>query len=240
MATVNGLRPSAFEDSFRGKWHRFVLFPGLSLPARFRIPQMLHAVRSWQAARRLKRRGLHCLLARQTPDALPQDSADLLFLYDTVLRRRPSRALELGSGESTLFIAQALYELGEGHLWSLDADARWLDHTRAMLPERLSPFVTFVHSPVVVTEQLGDAAFRYSHIPPGPWDFVFVDGPELTSDVRLSCDLIDLAARLAPGAFGLIDHRWRTAAIAKELAGDKLRIKYMPTLESFSVEPRER
>ena len=139
------------------------------------------------------------------------------------------RAIEFGSGQSTLFIAQALHDQGSGHLWSLDADARWLEHTSKLLPEHLRPFVTFIHSPVVVNREYGVPAWEYSVVPEGQWDFVLIDGPALTDDVKLSCDLIKLAPALTQNGLGMIDHRWRTAVLAKEIAGSKLRIRFSPT-----------
>ena len=181
----------------------------------------------------MRRAGLDSLLANRDPAALPQDPADLMFLYRTVGERNVRRAIEFGSGQSTLFIAQALHDQGFGHLWSLDSDARWLEHTRAMFPAHLKPFVTFIHSPVIVNRDYGAPAWEYSVIPEGKWDFVLIDGPELTEDVRLSCDLVKLAPRLEPSAFGMIDHRWRSAVLAKERAGEMLRIRFVPSLESF-------
>jgi hypothetical protein len=43
---------------------------------------------------------------------------------------------------------------------------------------------------------------------------------------------------MAPGASGLIDHRCRTALLAREVLGEKLRIRYVPSLESFIFSPR--
>jgi hypothetical protein len=67
------------------------------------------------------------------------------------------------------------------------------------------------------------------------WDFVLIDGPEGTEQSTFSCDLIELADRLVPGATGFIDHRWKTAVLAKERAGDRIRFRFIPSLESFAI-----
>lgn len=218
------------QDSLRGRLRRLRLFPGFVILARLGIAQRLHVRRTRRAGQEMKRLGLDSLLANLAPDALRQDPADLMFLYRTVGKRKPKRAIEFGSGQSTLFIAQAMHDAGEGHLWSLDADAGWLKHTEANLPDHLRPFVTFVHSPVVLSREHGIAAWRYTVLPAGPWNFVLIDGPELTDESRLSCDLLHL--RLAPGATGFIDHRWRSAMLAKEHTS--LRLRFVPSLESFT------
>jgi predicted O-methyltransferase YrrM len=216
-----------------GMLARLRLFPLHSLTARTGIARRLHAARTRKSDAILTARGHDRLLAGRHPDAMPQDSADLVYLYDVVSRHRPARAIEFGSGQSTILIAQALHDTGSGHLWSLDAEAGWLAHTGCALPAHLKPFVTFVHSAATVHFDHGVAAFRYSVVPPGPWDFVLIDGPALTADVTLSSDLAELS--LALGAVGMIDHRWRSAVLAAERAGDRLRLRYMPSLESFAV-----
>lgn len=230
-------RSDALDHTLAGKLRRAALFPIFSMTSRG-VAQAVHRVRTAHAARKLDHLGLSALIRRVDGEALEQDPADLLFLYETARDRRPERCLEFGSGQSTTFIAQGLHDAGCGHLWSLDGNARWLANTEATLPDHLRPYVTFVHSPLLVTEDYGPPAWRYSIIPNGEWDFVFLDGPTLTDDVKLSCDLIDIADRFAPGATGMIDHRWRTAVLAKEVAGNRLAMRYMPTLESFHLTAR--
>ena len=167
---------------------------------------------------------------------MEQDPADLMFLYDTIRARRVEWAIEFGSGQSTLFIAQALHDQGSGHVHSLDADARWLEHTSRMMPEHLKPYVTFVHSPVVVNNDYGVPAWEYTVIPEGEWDFVLIDGPAGKGGITLSCDLIKLMPSLKEGATGMIDHRWRTAVLTKEHVGTELRMRFVPSLESFFLE----
>lgn len=222
----------SLNHTLAGKLRRLMLFPAFTLSSRG-IAQAAHRLRTARAAKKLEKLNLSRLIRRVDGEALRQDPADLLFLYETVRNHRPERAIEFGSGQSTTFIAQGLHDAGGGHLWSLDADTRWLNNTEETLPEHLRPYVTFVDSPVVVSEKYGVPAFRYSVMPPGEWDFVLIDGPALTPDIRLSCDLVDLP--LTPGAVGMIDHRWRSATLAKEVAGRRMRVRFMPSLESFSI-----
>jgi hypothetical protein len=221
------------QNTTAGKLKRLRLFPMHIITAYLGISTLLHDLRTRRATAILKRRDHERLIASHDGEALQQDSADLVYLYDRVIGSKPVRAIEFGSGQTTVFIAQALHDLGHGHLWSLDSEARWLANTEASLPDHLRPFVTFVHSPVMVHHDYGVPAFRYSVVPPGEWDFVLIDGPALDPQVRLSTDLIDL--RLRKGATGMIDHRWRSAALAKEVAGDRLKLRFMPSLESFAV-----
>jgi len=65
-----------------------------------------------------------------------------------------------------------------------------------------------------------------------------VDGPCGIGAITASCDLIKLAAHLNSGARGFIDHRWRTANLAQELVGDRLELRYLPSLESYEFRAR--
>ena len=226
------------EYSLAGRLRRLRLFPGFTLSGRLGLARLVHRRRTRRAGAELRHLGFDRLAVAKDPAALAQDPADLLFLYQAVHARRPIRVLEFGSGQSTLFIAQALRDAGSGHLFSLDADARWLRHSAEMLPKDLKPFVTFVHSPVILNEEYGVPTWQYSVVPEGNWDFVLVDGPEGTRQSTLSCDLVKLVPALNPGAFGMIDHRWRTAVLAKEVVGERLRFRFVPSLESFVFELR--
>jgi hypothetical protein len=132
-----------------------VPFPAHTITSRLKIARPLHALRTAVADRQMRRHQLDSLLARRAPEAMPQDPADLMFLYWAITKRGPERCIEFGSGQSTLFIAEALHARGHGHLWSLDADADWLAHTEQMLPDYLRTLVTFVHSPVRVHRIFG-------------------------------------------------------------------------------------
>ncbi len=223
----------ALSPTISGKIRRLRMFPGHAISARLRIARIAHRWRTRRAEAEMASCGLDRLLERRSGTALSQDPADLMFLYRSVRKRAVRRAIEFGSGQSTLFIAQALHDNGAGHLWSLDADEHWLDHTRQMLPERLRPYVTLIHSPVIVNSDYGVPAWQYGRIPDGEWDFVFIDGPAAQDGISTSCDLVLLEPQLRPGAFGMIDHRWRTAALAQEATGGRLRLRYIPSLESF-------
>lgn len=95
-----------------------------------------------------------------------------------------------------------------------------------------------MHSPVVVNRDHGEAAWEHIVIPDGEWDFVLIDGPAGVGEITASCDLVNLASRMRPGAQGFIDHRWRTAMLVRECAGDLLRMHYCLSLESFLFERR--
>lgn len=138
------------------------MFPGHSITAKLGIAQAVHGLRTWRAAKQLRQQSLERLLRSKDPAALGQDPADLVFLRNTIKERKVNRAIEFGSGQSTIFIAQGMFEQGFGHLYSLDADERWLARSERALPNHLRNFVTFVHSPAIVNYEYGVPAWEYS------------------------------------------------------------------------------
>lgn len=112
-----------------------------------------------------------------------------LLLYSVVLARAPERCLEIGvaQGGSSRIIHQALEDLGQGALVSIDPkpqiDFDWNEiANRATLLYGSSP----------------QALERAREIAGGPFDFVFVDGDHSTIGVRN--DLLGLLKVTEPGA----------------------------------------
>jgi predicted O-methyltransferase YrrM len=121
------------------------------------------------------------------------EALDAETLYAMVRRFKPRHVLELGSGLSTLVIAEALARNGSGD------DERGHDvydpHVRADLRPALEQVAT-LHT-VSATEV---AASEFTDLRPG--DFLFVD---TTHTVKIGSDvnrvILDILPKLAPGVF---------------------------------------
>lgn len=108
---------------------------------------------------------------------------DYHLLHQYILKRRPSRILEFGSGVTSLVMANALkelYELSgvEAHLTSVEDIPRFHEHLAQSLPDDLSPFVDLRCVPkaeVVWRDEIW--GFCYEELPAGSFNMVFVDGP---------------------------------------------------------------
>lgn len=155
-------------------------------------------------------------LSRRPADAKPPVWPELAALYREIRKLRPKRVLELGSGCSTLVIAQALAENASegtaGFLESVDADPHWGQVTIDSLPERLKPHCRVTTTRALPAEHAGVPAWRYAELPPGPYDFIYLDGPALTRDREVAMDLLDLEASLPTGCVVLVDGRYPTCA----------------------------
>ena len=81
--------------------------------------------------------------------------AGIAAIVSEALRRRPQLVVECGSGNSTIFLARALRQLGDGHVITLDHDEAWGRVTREIVArEGLDEHATVV-----------DAAERLSSLP---------------------------------------------------------------------------
>jgi predicted O-methyltransferase YrrM len=107
-------------------------------------------------------------------DFTMRPSAILAVVNDVALRRRQS-IVECGSGNSTLYVARLLAQHRiEGHIHSLEHDARWASVTREGLRrEGLEAWATVTHAPLL------DGWYDVAALPRGitAVDLLVVDGP---------------------------------------------------------------
>lgn len=122
------------------------------------------------------------------------------FLVDHILRHRPGLVLELGSGASTVVMAEALRKAGGGRILSIDHLAEYAEETRRMLAFRgledvarveLRPLEPFEHGSLEPERQprkgnpekkgkelrLWYETGFLDSVRPGSVDLLLVDGP---------------------------------------------------------------
>ncbi len=104
------------------------------------------------------------------------DYADLFYLYAYIRAERPRRVLEYGSGVSTLVMALALEQNGEGRLVSLEASEEWAHSTHSALPERLFERVQVVYSRPGSREVDGESSVCFADQPFADPDMIYIDG----------------------------------------------------------------
>jgi len=107
--------------------------------------------------------------------------ATLKLIQHLVASLAATRILELGSGISTLLLANDFRRRGEGRLLSFDDDSRWAAQTKAKLTaEKLDSFAEVRVAPVVDIESGGRRAKWYdlsSLDKAARFDLIVVDGP---------------------------------------------------------------
>lgn len=152
----------------------------------------------------LERVGVLSMLRAGNAGEIPPVLYDLYNLHRLVRARRPRTILEFGVGFSTIVLAHALdMNLRERpdtdapkakaappppyRVWSVDANAAWIENAFGKVPEPLRPLVAFHHSDVRVVELAGQLCHRYTRLPNIVPDFVYLDGPD-PADVKGEID----------------------------------------------------
>ena len=153
------------------------------------------------------------IFSKRPKDALPPVYEDLEFLYDYVTEKRCKTILEFGSGCSTLVMAEDSQKttLVGLTVFSFDDDRKWLWETQKMILKDME-YAVSLHYALVNIAYLACSrtipCFHYcngdnSIIP----DLIYLDGPELTKDVRVTIDPLFYEHKMCPGTAIIVDGR---------------------------------
>jgi len=149
---------------------------------------------------------------------------DYWQLYRAIRRHRPREVLELGTGASTVVIAQALLENGVGRVTSMEESEDWYIHARQNLPSGLP--VDIALSSTVEDCFSIFRGIRYRDIPDRSYDFVFVDGPSYRTgkgEITFDFDLIRIVERSQGPVRAIIDKRVSTCFVMQRVLPGKVR-----------------
>lgn len=147
---------------------------------RSKLHQIQGAINDSRASTELSRLGLGF---RPWPGSAVRPAALQMLLNEIYINGRRS-IVEFGSGLSTLYLAKALNNIGEGHLVSFESDEQWASIVRSWLKEEgVESRVTLVLAPMAACplalnklewydlDTVTKAMSGYSA------DCIFVDGP---------------------------------------------------------------
>jgi hypothetical protein len=126
-------------------------------------------------------------------------TGDLARIHKLIVSRKPKVVMEFGVGFSTVVIAHALQTVGSGTLYTVDADAHWIENTRQKLKGNLSDRVIFHHSEAECGVHDGQLVANYKSLPNIVPQFIYLDGP-FPTDVKGNVRGLD---------FPLADNRYR-------------------------------
>jgi hypothetical protein len=167
-------------------------------------------------------------------------------LHRLIRQRRALTVLEFGVGFSSIVMADALsknkndYEidfltndircLHPFSLFSVDADAHWINETKNRFPpppiKNLLNRVTFIHSDVHIGTFNNRLCHYYDLLPDITPDFIYLDGPSgdqvkgsvdgssFSANMErtvMSADLLRLEPTFTPGTFIVVDGRTNNA-----------------------------
>jgi hypothetical protein len=167
---------------------------------------------------------------------------DLCRLHWLVLSRKVFNTLEIGSGFSTIFIADAKYILKkyfkkvenircekQFHIYSVGENKHFLNITKKRIPGNLSNCISLIFNKVDIINYQGTFALKHRNLPNISPDLIYLDGPSLysakkkfmgfafnnISRVPISADILFFEFFLEPGTFILVDGRGANAEFLK-------------------------
>jgi hypothetical protein len=149
---------------------------------------------------------------------------ELAHIHRHVIKRRPARILELGSGISTIVLASAATRIrtegGVCFVVSMEQHDSWFNEIRQLVPPELAQSIELILSPIEDRKIGRRIAGCYSMKPKQAYDFVFIDGPQhpLRNDpAYFDGDLLD-AIDWNPNAFtACLDGRTGTLANLRQI-----------------------
>ena len=169
---------------------------------------------------------------------LPYELPDLCRLHWLVLARKVFNTLEIGSGFSTVFIADAKYILKnyfgrvenircdkQFHIYSVGENKHFLNVTKKRISKKLKSHISLIFNKVNIINYQGKFALKHENLPNISPDLIYLDGPSLysvkkkfmgfsfnnISRVPMSADILFFEFFLEPGTFIVIDGRGANA-----------------------------
>ncbi len=193
---------------------------------------------------RLTALGYDDYLKSRPVEAKPVKWDDLWFLYQQIRQKKPRCVLEFGSGCSTVIMAQALFdniEAGDeaGTLLSIDNMEKWADVTRSTIPEHLNKLCNVIHCTKMSVMEDSDRVWRHKDLPDFKPDFVHLDGPTLSPEVRVAADLVHLEHTFEFPFTLVIDGRPENAEYLRQKLTGQYRFRYSPVGHRYTFEASE-
>lgn len=169
---------------------------------------------------------------------------DLCRLHWMALSRKVINTLELGSGYSTIVLADAMRILNMHfgkwakesirsdnpfHVYAVEEEQRFFEITRSRLGSKLQTFATVSRSSVDILIHDNRIASVYSKLPNISPDFIYLDGPSQFATMQeingfsfnskarmpMSADILRVEFFLEPGTLILVDGRTANARFLK-------------------------
>lgn len=146
----------------------------------------------------------------------------------TILRQKPRRILESGTGSSTLILAAAVKRLRQldpqydGRIVSMESVKEWYETAQTSLPDACRDVVDIVLGPREKFEMAMFRGYVHGNIPQHDYDFVLLDGPKFWDERGLAfCADVFRAMELsqAPVIHGVSDGRASSVMVIQAIYG---------------------
>jgi hypothetical protein len=157
--------------------------------------------------------------------------ATLYSIYQTIMETKPRALVECGTGLTTVVMCEAILDLKKSDpsynpsFVSLESEEFYWEHAIGLLPEKYKNLVEIKLSGLVEDVYSMFRGVRYEYIPPGPYDFVFIDGPSYKTDKggpSFCYDLLHYIQNSDTPVYAVIDTRISTLYVLQKLLGKRL------------------
>ncbi len=158
------------------------------------------------------------IFSKRPKGALPPVCEDLEFLYDYVTENDPCVVLEFGSGCSTVVMAEAMRTKTGLDLWSFDNEREWLWETQKMISKDVEHIVSlhFAMPYIVYFDKTPTFQYFWGDAVAITPDFIYLDGPELTKDIKITADPLYYEHKMYPGSTIIVDGREENVEFLKK------------------------
>lgn len=150
------------------------------------------------------------IFENRSDEALEPMWGDLWFLHNWVKKKQPRTILEFGSGCSTVIMAHALWYNRKGWIDSIENELIWLQRTERMMPSYLSEISTLYCCPAEAGTYNGEKVLRYCPSYPTKPDFIYLDGPRLFVNYKITINPFELEPSFPKGFTMVVDCREET------------------------------
>lgn len=165
------------------------------------------------------------LLKRDDYETASVSRNDSFFIYDYVLKNKPKKVVEFGTGKTTWIIAHAMSSYfkpnGEYKLVSLEDVSFWFEEQKKNFPYSKIPaakdFVELKLSPTEYYEYRWARGTSYQETPREHFDLCLVDGPN--QEEAFNADLVKVVESCESSVDIIIDGRTNTVVAAMSLLG---------------------
>lgn len=163
----------------------------------------------------------------------------LWFAVREILKHKPKWILECGTGASTIVLSLAVEKLKTtdpsytGKIISMESVEEWFNLATSNLPKSHRNNVEIIYGPREKYEISMFRGYIHSNIPPHPYDFVFLDGPNFDDEngsTFCADALYVLKQNWTEKVIGVFDARVSSAFVLQTLFGRSAIKYFVPSL----------
>ena len=168
----------------------------------------------------------------------------LYKLVKIILKKKPKHILELGTGTSTIVLAETILQIQKKNpnynckIVSMESVKNWYDMATQLLPKNYSEIVEIVMGKREIYEYSMFRGYVHTNIPNYSFDLIFLDGPNYSDEKGSSTcmDIIKIRLQSDDDLIScVVDTRVSSVWMMQQIFSNKI-IKYFPIFRTCSFD----